>query len=94
MGIGWYVQYDFGFDKLTVNKFINLANVLFLYSSVTAASSTPEQVGQTYVRIKMKLQTGKETENIVIEMQIPQFLDFLHQLEKTQNSINQNNKTW
>ena len=58
---------------------------------VTAASSTPEQVGKTYVRIKMKILTGnKETENIVMEMQIPQFLDFLHELEKTQNRINQN----
>jgi len=57
---------------------------------VTAASSTPEQVGKTYVRIKMKILTGKETENIVMEMEIPQFLDFLHELEKTQNSMNQN----
>ena len=57
--------------------------------AVTAASSTPQEVGQTYVRIKMKLLTeNEETENIVMEMQIPQFLDLMHELEKTRNSMN------
>ncbi|EFX87822.1 hypothetical protein DAPPUDRAFT_306363 [Daphnia pulex] len=54
---------------------------------VTAASSCEEQVGQTYVRIKMKLNTGSSLETTVMELSLKQFYDLLHELEKAQNNM-------
>jgi hypothetical protein len=54
---------------------------------VTAASSCEEQVGQTYVRIKMKLNTGSSLETTVMELTLKQFYDLLHELEKAQNNM-------
>lgn len=52
-----------------------------------AASSTEEQVGQTYIRIKLNLDTEKGLEVVVMELSISQFYDLLHELEKMQNMI-------
>ncbi|KAK4029410.1 COMM domain-containing protein 7 [Daphnia magna] len=54
---------------------------------VTAASSSEEQVGQTYVRIKMKLNTEKSLETVLMELSLKQFYDLLHELEKAQNMM-------
>jgi hypothetical protein len=54
---------------------------------VTAASSCEEQVGQTYVRIKMKLNSGTSLETVVMELSLKQFYDLLHELEKAQNTM-------
>lgn len=56
---------------------------------VTAASSCSDQVGQTYISLQMKLQNGSEVVNQTMELTLPQFYDFLHQLEKTNNKIKQ-----
>lgn len=54
---------------------------------MTAASSSEEQVGQTYVRIKMKLNTEKSLETVLMELSLKQFYDLLHELEKAQNMM-------
>ena len=54
---------------------------------MTAASSCEEQVGQTYVRIKMKLNSGTSLETVVMELSLKQFYDLLHELEKAQNAM-------
>ena len=63
--------------------------MLFCIVLVTAASSCSDQVGQTYISIQMKLQNGSEVENQSMELSLPQFYDFLHQLEKTNNKVKQ-----
>lgn len=52
-----------------------------------AASSTEEQVGETYVRIKMKLCSGPSIESVVMELTLPQFYELMHELEKTKNMM-------
>ncbi len=71
--------------KTTLQSLIFLS--IFLPLTVTAASSCEEQVGQTYVRIKMKLTTGLSLETTVMELSLKQFYDLLHELEKAQNNM-------
>jgi len=56
---------------------------------VTTASSNAEQVGQTYMRIQMKLLKNKKLETVSMELSLPQFYNFLHELEKTHNEMKQ-----
>jgi len=56
---------------------------------VTTASSSADQIGQTYVRIQMKLMKNKKLEVVSMELSLPQFYNFLHELEKTHNEMKQ-----
>lgn len=56
---------------------------------VTTASSNAEQIGQTYVRIQMKLKKNEKMEMVTMELSLPQFYNFLHELEKTHNEMKQ-----
>ena len=61
---------------------------IFLFSivyTVITASSCKEQLVQTYVRIKMKLNSGTSIETVVTELSMT-FYDLLHELEKAQKS--------
>ena len=59
----------------------------FFDFTVTAASSAPEQVGQPYVILKLKLLEGNMVNDTIMEMKLPQFYDFLHDLEKTHSAM-------
>ena len=62
MGVGWYNDFIF----------LNIIQTIFHHSLiyykfielVTAASSNSDEVGQTFVRIQMKLLNGRDTETI------------------------------
>lgn len=55
---------------------------------VTAASSNERQVGTTYLHLKLVLDTGGgNTKNVYLEMSLPQFYAFLHELEKAKGSL-------
>ena len=53
--------------------------------TVITASSCKEQLVHTYVRIKMKLNSGTSIETVVTELSMI-FYDLLHELEKAQKS--------
>lgn len=55
---------------------------------VTAASCKERQVGTTYLHLKLVLDTGcGHTKNVYLEMSLPQFYAFLHELEKAKGSL-------
>lgn len=56
---------------------------------VTAASSDAEQIGQAYVRIQMKLLQDEKIVTQFMELSLPQFYNFLHELEKSHNEVKQ-----
>ncbi|XP_075213931.1 COMM domain-containing protein 7-like isoform X1 [Lycorma delicatula] len=56
---------------------------------VTAACSNKNQVGKTYLYLKITSVDSSGLSKITcMEMTLPQFYDFLHELEKAKNSIN------
>jgi hypothetical protein len=56
--------------------------------AVTAAGSNERQVGTTYLHVKLILDTGGgHTKNVYLEMSLPQFYAFLHELEKAKGSL-------
>jgi len=56
---------------------------------VTAASSDADQQGQTYVRICMQVQMSGKLETSFMELSLPQFYNFLHEIEKAHNQVKQ-----
>lgn len=54
---------------------------------VTAASSEKNQVGKTFLQMKITVDSGNGLKNIHMEMSLPQFYAFLHELEKAATSL-------
>jgi hypothetical protein len=52
---------------------------------VTASSSELNQVGTTFLQLKLVL--GEEKKPVFLELSLPQFYDFLHQMEKAKSSL-------
>ncbi|XP_033646868.1 COMM domain-containing protein 7-like isoform X1 [Asterias rubens] len=54
---------------------------------VTAASSELQQVGSTFLQLKLVVNKGNKTENVFMELSVPQFYSFLHEMEKAKMSL-------
>ncbi|KAL3851798.1 hypothetical protein ACJMK2_015506 [Sinanodonta woodiana] len=54
---------------------------------VTAASSELDKVGNTFLQLKLVINTGNGTSNIYMELTLPQFYSFLHEMEKAKASL-------
>ncbi|XP_038069398.1 COMM domain-containing protein 7-like [Patiria miniata] len=54
---------------------------------VTAASSELQQVGSTFLQMKLVVNKGNKTENVYMELSLPQFYSFLHEMEKAKLSL-------
>ena len=55
---------------------------------VTSSSSAIQQVGATFLQIKFVIEKGKNgTEDVHVELSLPQFYSFLTQMEKAKNYI-------
>ncbi|XP_013409245.1 COMM domain-containing protein 7-like [Lingula anatina] len=54
---------------------------------VTAASSELNQVGNTFIQLKLVVNKGNKTENVYMELTLPQFYSFLHEMEKAKASL-------
>ena len=49
---------------------------------VTASSDDAAQVGGTFLQLKLVLNKGNGTENVYMELTLPQFYEFLHEMER------------
>lgn len=49
---------------------------------VTASSDALARVGNCYLQLKMVVAKGSESENVLMELSIPQFFEFMHEMEK------------
>ncbi|ESO89994.1 hypothetical protein LOTGIDRAFT_164694 [Lottia gigantea] len=54
---------------------------------VTASSSELDKVGNTFLQLKMVINTGNGTKNTYMELSLPQFYSFLHEMEKARASL-------
>ncbi|CAO2585019.1 COMM domain-containing protein 7 [Lemmus lemmus] len=49
---------------------------------VTSGSSELEKVGSIFLQLKLVVKKGKQAENVYIELTLPQFYSFLHEMER------------
>ncbi|XP_061187683.1 COMM domain-containing protein 7-like [Saccostrea echinata] len=54
---------------------------------VTAASSEVDKVGNTFLQVKLVINTGNGIKNTYMELTLPQFYSFLHEMEKAKASL-------
>jgi len=55
---------------------------------VAAASSELSKVGSTFLQLKLVLDKGGQNrENVYMELTLPQFYSFLHEMEKAKSSL-------
>uniref|UniRef100_H2YTU1 COMM domain-containing protein n=1 Tax=Ciona savignyi TaxID=51511 RepID=H2YTU1_CIOSA len=54
---------------------------------VTASSSELHRVGTCYVQLKMLVARGSTVESILMELTLPQFYNFLHEMEKAKLNL-------
>jgi len=51
---------------------------------VTASSDSLQQVNTCFLQLKLVINTGNKTEDVLMEMSLPQFYKFLQQMEQAQ----------
>ncbi|PVD24765.1 hypothetical protein C0Q70_15251 [Pomacea canaliculata] len=54
---------------------------------VTASSSELDRVGNTFLQLKLVINTGNGMKNVYMELSLPQFYSFLHEMEKAKASL-------
>ncbi|XP_054994930.1 COMM domain-containing protein 7 [Sorex araneus] len=54
---------------------------------VASGSSELEKVGSIFLQLKLVIKKGKGTENVYIELTLPQFYSFLHEMERVRASM-------
>ncbi|XP_019855833.1 PREDICTED: COMM domain-containing protein 7-like [Amphimedon queenslandica] len=70
-------------QSLTVNQLVDME----WRFGVTAADSEMKKVGNTYLQLKLVLDKGIKTEEVFMELTLPQFYSFLHEMEKAKAGI-------
>ncbi|CAM1327077.1 COMMD7 (predicted) [Pycnogonum litorale] len=71
-------------QTLTVNQLVDIDWKF----GVTAASSELNKVGNTFLQLKLIINKGgTENENVFMELSLPQFYSFLHEMEKAKASL-------
>ncbi|KAM6165004.1 COMM domain-containing protein 7 isoform 2-T2 [Rhynchocyon petersi] len=54
---------------------------------VTSGSSELEKMGSIFLQLKLVVKKGNQTENLYIELTLPQFYSFLHEMERVRASM-------
>jgi hypothetical protein len=54
---------------------------------VTAASDEMQQVGSTFLQLKLTVGKGNSKKRVNLEMTLPQFYTFLAQMEKVRSTM-------
>ncbi|XP_071966820.1 COMM domain-containing protein 7 isoform X2 [Engystomops pustulosus] len=54
---------------------------------VTAASSEQERAGTIFLQLKMVIKKGNQCEPVYVELTLPQFYSFLHEMERAKSSL-------
>uniref|UniRef100_A0A803JZ80 COMM domain-containing protein n=1 Tax=Xenopus tropicalis TaxID=8364 RepID=A0A803JZ80_XENTR len=89
-----YFEYQWGTDlsllswmaaerTLLINQLVDMEWKF----GVTAASSETDKSGSIFLQLKMMVRRGSVTEPIYVELTLPQFYSFLHEIERAKNSL-------
>ncbi|XP_014671095.1 PREDICTED: COMM domain-containing protein 7-like [Priapulus caudatus] len=54
---------------------------------VTASSSERNKAGNTFLQMKLVINKGNTIENVYMELTLPQFYSFLHEMEKARSTL-------
>ncbi|XP_034447090.1 COMM domain-containing protein 7 [Hippoglossus hippoglossus] len=54
---------------------------------VTVGTSETQKVGNIYLQLKLVVRKGNSTENVYMELTLPQFYNFLHEMERAKASM-------
>ncbi|XP_053280098.1 COMM domain-containing protein 7 isoform X1 [Pleuronectes platessa] len=54
---------------------------------VTVGTSETQKVGNIYLQLKLVVRKGNSTENVFMELTLPQFYNFLHEMERAKASM-------
>uniref|UniRef100_A0A670Z577 COMM domain containing 7 n=1 Tax=Pseudonaja textilis TaxID=8673 RepID=A0A670Z577_PSETE len=70
-------------QTLTVNQLIDMEWKF----GVTAGSSELEKVGSIFLQLKLVIKKGSRLEPVYLELTLPQFYSFLHEMERIKTSL-------
>ncbi|KAL2722815.1 COMM domain-containing protein 7-like [Vespula squamosa] len=71
-------------DKINICKTINKVRNISWKFGVTAMNSNSDKVGKSFLQLKLCLNKCNRIKDHFIEMSIPEFYTFLHDLEKAE----------
>ncbi|KAI4824632.1 hypothetical protein KUCAC02_013130, partial [Chaenocephalus aceratus] len=54
---------------------------------VTVGTSEVQKVGNVFLQLKLVVRKGNSTENVYMELTLPQFYNFLHEMERAKASM-------
>ncbi|XP_050775034.1 COMM domain-containing protein 7 isoform X1 [Gopherus flavomarginatus] len=54
---------------------------------VTAGSSELEKVGSIFLQLKLVVKKGSQMDHVYVELTLPQFYSFLHEMERVKTSL-------
>ncbi|XP_066911665.1 COMM domain-containing protein 7-like [Clytia hemisphaerica] len=83
-------QYNNVLTRSMANQVFNINQLVDMdwKFGVTAATSDEGQVGHSFIQLKLVIDKGnKENENVCLELTLPQFYEFLHEMQKAKNSL-------
>uniref|UniRef100_A0AAQ4S3C9 COMM domain containing 7 n=1 Tax=Gasterosteus aculeatus aculeatus TaxID=481459 RepID=A0AAQ4S3C9_GASAC len=58
-----------------------------LLALVTVGTSEIQKVGNIFLQLKLVVRKGNSTENVYMELTLPQFYNFLHEMERAKASM-------
>ncbi|XP_015281659.1 PREDICTED: COMM domain-containing protein 7, partial [Gekko japonicus] len=70
-------------NTLMVNQLIDMEWKF----GVTAGSSEMEKGGSIFLQLKLVVKKGNQTEPVYLELTLPQFYSFLHEMERVKTSL-------
>uniref|UniRef100_UPI00398F0458 COMM domain-containing protein 7 n=1 Tax=Pristiophorus japonicus TaxID=55135 RepID=UPI00398F0458 len=70
-------------QTMTVNQLVDMEWKF----GVTAGSSELQKVGSIFLQLKLVIKKGNKSENIYMELTLPQFYNFLHEMEQAKTSL-------
>uniref|UniRef100_A0A673K8M6 COMM domain-containing protein 7-like n=1 Tax=Sinocyclocheilus rhinocerous TaxID=307959 RepID=A0A673K8M6_9TELE len=54
---------------------------------VTVGTSELQKTGNIFLQLKLVIRKGNKTENVYMELTLPQFYNFLHEMERAKASM-------
>ncbi|XP_008303995.1 COMM domain-containing protein 7 [Stegastes partitus] len=70
-------------QTLTVNQLVDMEWKF----GVTVGTSEIQKVGNIFLQLKLVVRKGNSTENVYMELTLPQFYNFLHEMERAKASM-------
>ncbi|XP_008046358.2 COMM domain-containing protein 7, partial [Carlito syrichta] len=70
-------------QTLMINQLIDMEWTF----GVTSGSSELEKVGSIFLQLKLVVKKGNQTEHLHLELTLPQFYNFLHEMERVRASM-------